>query len=46
MKIVVSHDVSIGTNEDSDIAYGVSDGIRFVGFHMEDKIRYAAIDRR
>jgi len=46
VKIVVSHDVSIGTNEDSDIAYGVSDGIRFVGFHMEDKIRYAAIDRR
>ena len=41
VKIVVSHDVSIGTKEDSDIAYGVSDGIRFVGFHMEDKMGYS-----
>ena len=37
VKIVVSHDVSIGTNEDSDIVYGVSDGIRFVGFAMYDQ---------
>ena len=37
MKIVVSHDVSIGTKHDSDIRYGVSDGISFVGFHTFDK---------
>ena len=37
VKIVVSHDVSIGTNDDSDIVYGVSDGIRFVGFAMYDQ---------
>jgi len=40
VKIAVSHDVTIGSKEDSDIAYGVPDGIRFVGFHMEDKNRY------
>ena len=28
--------------EDSDIAYGVSDGIKFVGFHMEDKNKYSS----
>ena len=40
VKIVVSHDVSIGTTRDSDIAYGVSDGINFVGFVMDDKGNY------
>ena len=32
IKIVVSHDVSIGTSHDSDISYGASDGTNFVGF--------------
>ncbi|XP_078368468.1 uncharacterized protein LOC144652301 [Oculina patagonica] len=32
IKIVVSNDVSIGAKEDSDIRYGMSDGISFVGF--------------
>ena len=40
VKIVVSHEVSIGTTHDSDIAYGVSDGINFVGFLMDDKGNY------
>ena len=40
VKIVVSHDVSIGTTQDSDPAYGVSDGINFVGFVMDDKSNY------
>ena len=40
VKIVVSHDVSIGTTHDSDPAYGVSDGINFVGFVMDDKSNY------
>ena len=39
-KIVVSHDVSIGSTVDSDIAYGVSDGISFVGFIIDDKSNY------
>ena len=39
-KIVVSHDVEIGTKEDSDISYGVSDGISFVGFNLEDILNY------
>ena len=37
VKIVVFHDVSIGTKEDSDISYGLSDGISFVGFAAVDK---------
>jgi len=37
VKIVVSHDVGIATQDDSDIIYSVSDGIRFVGFVMYDK---------
>ncbi|XP_078350434.1 uncharacterized protein LOC144635216 [Oculina patagonica] len=37
VKIVVSNDVNIGTNEDSDIQYGLSDGISFVGFGTVDK---------
>ncbi len=40
IKIVVSHDVSIGTTQDSDISYGVSDGERFVGFVTADKNNY------
>ena len=40
MKIVVSHDVSIGTNHDSDISYGLSDGVSFVGFKTVDKQNY------
>ena len=39
-KIVVSHDVDIGTKEDSDISYGVSDGMSFVGFTLEDNLQY------
>jgi len=38
--IVVSHEKIIGTNEDSDIVYGVSDGINFVGFVTHDKGDY------
>ncbi len=40
VKIVVSNDVDIGTNEDSDIKYGLSDGISFVGFETDDKANY------
>ena len=40
VKIVVSNDVNIGTNEDSDIRYGVSDGISFVGFETKDTETY------
>ncbi|XP_078350458.1 uncharacterized protein LOC144635237 [Oculina patagonica] len=40
VKIVVSNDVDIGTNEDSDIKYGLSDGISFVGFWTVDKNEY------
>lgn len=38
--ITVFHDVSIGKAEDSDIAYGISDGSRFVGFEACDKGNY------
>ncbi|XP_078350433.1 uncharacterized protein LOC144635215 [Oculina patagonica] len=37
VKIVVSNDVKIGTNQDSDPKYGVSDGISFVGFETSDR---------
>ena len=40
VKIVVSNNVTIGKTEDSDIEYGVSDGISFVGFHTADKGNY------
>ncbi|KAL9954547.1 hypothetical protein ACROYT_G042100 [Oculina patagonica] len=40
VKIVVSNDVDIGTNEDSDIKYGMSDRISFVGFSTVDKSNY------
>ena len=42
VKIVVSHDVSIGTTHDSDISYGVSDGIAVVGITTRDKSTYAS----
>ena len=40
VKVKVASDVNIGTNEDSDILYGMSDGIRFVGFETVDKETY------
>ena len=40
VKIVVLHNVDIGTKEDSDITYGMSDGISFVGFWTTDKSNY------
>jgi len=42
VKIVVSHDVSIGTTQDSDISYGVSDGIAVVGITTRDKFTYTS----
>ena len=40
--IRVAHDVSIGQGTDSDIKYGVSDGIRFLGFETCDKGNYGS----
>ena len=40
VKIVVSHNVRIGTYLDSDISYGVSDGISVLGFVTRDKYTY------
>ena len=40
VRIVVSNNVSIGTNQNNDTRYGVSDGISFVGFWTIDKIDY------
>ena len=42
IKIVVSHDVSIGTSHDSDISYGVSDGLAVVGITTRDKSTYTS----
>ena len=42
VKIAVSHDVSIGTTQDSDISYGVSDGIAVVGITTRDKSTYTS----
>ena len=42
VKIVVSNDVSIGTSQDSDISYGVSDGIAAVGIVTRDKSTYTS----
>ena len=42
VKILVSHDVSIGTSQDSDISYGVSDGIAVVGITTRDKSTYTS----
>ena len=41
VEITVAHDISIGGQSvDSDIRYGVSDGIRFIGFEAPDKGNY------
>ena len=40
VEITVANDVSIGTSHDSDISYGVSDGSKFVGWHVPDKKNY------
>jgi len=40
VEITVANDVSIGKTADSDIAYGVSDGSKFIGFHTPDKLNY------
>ena len=40
VEITVANDVSIGTSHDSDISYGVSDGSKFVGWHVPDKGNY------
>ncbi|XP_078350385.1 uncharacterized protein LOC144635181 [Oculina patagonica] len=40
VKIVVFNDVDIGTKQDSDIRYGLSDGKSFVGFKTADKSNY------
>lgn len=40
VKIVVSTNVTIGSNSDSDVIFGVSDGISFVGFIVFDKHNY------
>ena len=42
VKIVVSHDVSIGTTQDSDISYGVSDGTSVVGITMRNTDTYGS----
>ena len=42
IKIVVSHDISIGTSHDSDISYGVSDGLAVVGITTRDKSTYTS----
>ena len=40
-KIVVAHDASIGTSEDSDVSYGVSDGTSVVGITWRDRADYS-----
>ena len=40
VKIVVSHDVSIGTTEDSDVSYGVSDGTSVIGITTRNTNTY------
>ena len=40
VKIVFSTNVTIGSNSDSDVIFGVSDGISFVGFDIVDKNNY------
>ena len=43
VKIVVCNDVNIGRNEDSDIRYGMSDGISFVGFATVNSGNYSIL---
>ena len=38
LKFVASLDDNIGKNEDSDPAFGLSDGVSFVGFETVDKL--------
>ena len=40
VEITVANDVNIGQTKDSDIRYGVSDGIRMIGFETRDKRNY------
>ena len=40
VEITVANDVNIGQTTDSDIRYGVSDGIRMIGFETCDKGNY------
>ena len=40
VEITVANDVNIGKSTDSDIRYGVSDGVNFVGFQTWDKANY------
>ena len=40
VKITVANKVSIGQTLDSDIRYGVSDGINFIGFEAPDRGNY------
>ena len=40
VEITVANDVSIGNTADSDIAYGLSDGSKFIGFSTGDKNNY------
>ena len=40
VEITVANDVSIGNTTDSDIAYGLSDGSKFIGFSTGDKNNY------
>ena len=40
VKIVVSHDVSIPTTQDSDVSYGVSDGTSVVGITTRNIVDY------
>lgn len=40
VEITVANDVNIGKSTDSDIRYGVSDGVNFVGFQTWDKPNY------
>lgn len=40
VEITVANDVNIGKSVDSDMRYGVSDGVNFVGFQTWDKANY------
>ncbi|XP_078383980.1 uncharacterized protein LOC144666421 [Oculina patagonica] len=40
IEITVANDVSIGNTADSDIRYGLSDGTKFIGIQVPDKLNY------
>ena len=42
VEITVANDISIGQDADSDIIYGVSDGIRFIGLETIHQGNYAS----